>query len=49
MRVFGLRIFGGGYPAVILGAAALWTAAFGFFVWVYAPILMAPRADGKPG
>jgi uncharacterized protein involved in response to NO len=49
MRVFGLRLFGGGYPAVILGAAALWTAAFGFFVWVYAPILMAPRADGKPG
>ncbi len=49
VRVFGLKLSGVGYPAVILGAAALWTAAFGVFVWVYAPILMAPRADGKPG
>ncbi len=49
VRVFGLGLLGCGYAAVVLGAAALWTGAFGFFVWVYAPILMAPRADGKPG
>jgi uncharacterized protein involved in response to NO len=27
----------------------LWIAAFVLFVAVYAPILIRPRADGKPG
>jgi len=27
----------------------LWCIAFGFFVWVYLPILCKPRADGRPG
>lgn len=27
----------------------LWCLAFIFFLWVYAPILLSPRADGKPG
>lgn len=26
-----------------------WIAAYGLFVWVYAPILLSPRADGRPG
>lgn len=26
-----------------------WIAAYGLFVWVYAPILTSPRADGRPG
>ena len=26
-----------------------WVAAYGLFVWVYTPILMSPRADGRPG
>ena len=26
-----------------------WIAAYGLFVWVYAPILSQPRADGRPG
>ncbi|MBP0604562.1 NnrS family protein [Aeromonas sanarellii] len=26
-----------------------WIAAYGLFVWVYAPILTSPRADGHPG
>lgn len=26
-----------------------WVAAYGLFVWVYAPILTSPRADGHPG
>jgi uncharacterized protein involved in response to NO len=30
-------------------AGFLWTAAFATFTAVYAPILIAPRADGRPG
>jgi uncharacterized protein involved in response to NO len=26
-----------------------WVSAYGLFVWVYAPILTSPRADGRPG
>jgi uncharacterized protein involved in response to NO len=26
-----------------------WVGAYGLFVWVYAPILTSPRADGRPG
>jgi uncharacterized protein involved in response to NO len=46
------RAFG---PAVLPGATgvalagALWLAAFALFLWGFAPILIAPRADGKPG
>jgi uncharacterized protein involved in response to NO len=49
IRVFGLRMLKVSYPMVIAGAAFLWTAAFLFFVVVYAPILCRPRVDGKPG
>jgi uncharacterized protein involved in response to NO len=49
-----VRVFGPAwptlpYPLVIVFAAALWTAAFVLFLWVYGPILLKPRADGKPG
>ncbi len=37
------------YRLDILIAATLWTASFVLFLIVYAPILLAPRADGKPG
>jgi uncharacterized protein involved in response to NO len=30
-------------------AQAAWLIAFAMFVWVYAPILVKPRADGAPG
>jgi uncharacterized protein involved in response to NO len=30
-------------------AQAAWVIAFALFVWVYAPILVKPRMDGKPG
>lgn len=49
VRVFGLAVLRISYPEVILAAALLWTAAFALFTWVYAPMLLAPRADGKPG
>ncbi|WP_421341992.1 NnrS family protein [Aeromonas veronii] len=30
-------------------SALAWIAAYGLFVWVYSPILIRPRADGRPG
>ena len=49
MRVFGVSALGLSYPLIILWTALLWTASFGLFVWVYGPILLNPRVDGKPG
>lgn len=30
-------------------AGLIWIAAFGVFAWKYAPMLLRPRVDGKPG
>ena len=49
VRVFGLGVLNLPYPAVILVSATCWTLAFGVFIYVYAPILWLPRADGEPG
>lgn len=49
VRVFGLAVLRIAYPEVIIAAAFLWTAAFVLFTWIYAPMLLAPRIDGKPG
>lgn len=39
-----------GHYLLWLGLAqAAWLIAFALFVWVYAPILIKPRADGMPG
>jgi uncharacterized protein involved in response to NO len=35
--------------ALLSAAAAGWIAAFTLFLAIYAPILLGPRADGKPG
>lgn len=49
-----LRVFGGAWtPQYYLLALTLsglaWCAAFLIFVWVYGPILMFPRLDGRQG
>lgn len=49
VRVFGPAWLPLPYAVVIVFAAGLWTAAFVLFLWVYGPILLKPRADGKPG
>lgn len=49
MRVFGLGVAGINYANVIVISASLWSAAFALFLYVYVPILWAPRADGRPG
>jgi uncharacterized protein involved in response to NO len=48
-RVFGPTLAPGAWVAWLAGAAALWSAAYLLFVFVYAPILWGPRADGRPG
>jgi len=47
-RVFGPALAGGGLAPLGL-AGAFWLAAFGLFQLDYAPMLLRPRADGKPG
>jgi uncharacterized protein involved in response to NO len=42
-------LFPGVYMQIMAAAAVAWMAAFGLFVVVYAPMLMRPRVDGKPG
>ena len=42
-----------GAPSAVAGAALtsglLWSAAFVIYAWRYAPLLIRPRADGRPG
>lgn len=49
VRVFALGLLGAGYPGILLASALLWAAAFGLYLWVYAPILCRPRVDGRAG
>jgi uncharacterized protein involved in response to NO len=49
VRVFAPAVWPWDYLAVLLASGLLWTAAFAIYVVVYAPILLLPRADGKPG
>lgn len=48
-RILGAWLPGLGHAAAIALGALLWTPAFASFLWIYAPILVAPRADGRPG
>ena len=49
IRVFGQSVFPGAYLSVVTTAGALWVTSFSLFLWVYGPILVSPRVDGKPG
>lgn len=49
VRTFGPALLPIGYSAVVSLAALLWGVAFLIFVLVYAPILLRPRVDGRPG
>lgn len=37
------------YSQWLVVSGLLWVAGFAAFLWVYAPILIAPRLDGRPG
>ncbi len=49
VRVFVPLITMTGYEHSLHVAAAAWTVAFGLFVFVFLPILVRPRIDGRPG
>jgi len=49
IRVCWPIVMPGTYAAAILVSSLFWMAAFAIFVFVYAPILIQPRVDGKPG
>jgi uncharacterized protein involved in response to NO len=38
-----------GYKIWLYTSGLLWILAFLLFLWVHAPMLIALRADGKPG
>jgi len=42
-------LFPGVYMQIMAAAGLMWITAFGLFVAVYAPMLLRPRVDGKPG
>jgi uncharacterized protein involved in response to NO len=49
LRVFGGALFPAHYLLTLSASGLAWTLAFLTFVWVYGPILMSPRADGRQG
>ena len=49
IRVMGPAFLPLQYDILIAFAGSLWIVAFAIFVWIYAPILILPRHDGKPG
>lgn len=48
-RVFMPFLFPAWYHLILLISASLWVGAFGILVAVYAPVLLAPRGDGREG
>lgn len=38
-----------GYGAWLVLSGLLWMLAFAVFLWVYGPMLLRPRVDGRPG
>lgn len=49
VRVFGPAVLPLDYAHVIVCAGVLWIVAFLLYAWVYTPILLQPRVDGKAG
>ncbi|HET7764226.1 MAG TPA: NnrS family protein [Burkholderiales bacterium] len=48
-RVFAPALWPSHYLWTVIASGLLWTAAFAVYLVVYTPILVLPRADGKPG
>ena len=49
LRVFATAWLGAGYALWVDMSAGLWVLGFVLFTWHYAPILLRPRLDGRPG
>lgn len=48
-RVFGALIVPSAYVETVVASAVAWSLAFAIYAVRYAPILVRPRVDGKPG
>ena len=48
-RVFLPWAWSSAYAESLIISGALWTVAWALFLFVYTPILLQPRADGRPG
>jgi uncharacterized protein involved in response to NO len=48
VRVF-LPLVMGHYTMLVLVAQILWISAFGLFLWLYIPVFVKPRIDGRFG
>jgi uncharacterized protein involved in response to NO len=48
-RVLPALIAPASYTTWLVVSGALWMLAFGVFLWVYGPVLMRPRIDGRAG
>ncbi len=49
VRALGPAVLPLDYTHVVVCAGLLWIAAFALYAWVYTPILLRPRVDGKAG
>ncbi|MGE5155017.1 MAG: NnrS family protein [Bdellovibrio bacteriovorus] len=49
VRVFAPLLWPTRYGDWLLLSGLFWTLAFGAFLWIHGPMLIAPRADGRPG
>jgi uncharacterized protein involved in response to NO len=49
LRAVAPLLFPAAYLAWIDAAGICWMLAFALFLWVYGPMLVRPRADGRPG
>ncbi len=49
VRSLGPVMLPAGYSYFINSGIVLWVVGFGLFAWNYAPMLMSPRVDGRPG
>ncbi|MFZ0105989.1 MAG: NnrS family protein [Thiobacillus sp.] len=49
MRVAVPLFFPASHAAAMTASGLLWMVGFGLFVALYAPVLLRPRVDGKPG
>lgn len=49
IRVFGPMVFPSRYDQIVGISGVLWILAFAIYLWIYTPIFLTPRRDGKPG
>src|SRR6185437_15545960 len=48
-RVLGPLLASAWLTAWLVVSGAFWVGAFALFLWIYSPMLLRPRVDGRPG